>query len=208
MDKHSGKIKLKVLIVDDHLMTLDGIERCFNEGTDFTIIAKALTAESAILAAKGLQPDLILLDLHLPGDNSVRDTLAQLKEITRSIVILSGDDRPSLVKRALKYGAAAYLLKSDSYEKICETLMRVHQGEGMIVSDRLKQGTAVRFTQAEEEILELMAKGMSANDIAETRVTSVHTIRKQYTQLQKKLNLNSREALIAWAVNNGYGVKK
>lgn len=206
MSNSDSKI-LRVLLVDDHLMTLEGIEKWLSHSGEFHVVGKASTAEAAISLATDLRPDLILLDLHLPGKASVRETLTRLRVITEGIVMLSGDDRASLVRRALKFGAAAYLLKDEPYDKICSTLRRVHQGEKQIVSERLKKVMRTLLTPAEESLSYLLAQGLKYEEIAAARKTSINTIRKQLTRMQLKLGLSSREALIAWSIASGFDVE-
>ena len=101
-------------------------------------------------------------------------------------------------------GVSAYLLKSERVAKVAEAVREVMNGKEGIISDEVTK-TYKKITRAELEVLSMLGKGMKYQDIADQRLTSVATARKQCETLQLKLNLNSREQLIAWAVQNGFG---
>src|SRR5688572_19057914 len=126
--------KMGVLLVEDHLVTLDGISRWLSEGGEFDVVGKATTAEDAIMLAENLRPQLILLDLHLPGAPPIKDLLSALRGLTQGIVVLSADDREPLVRAVLTSGASAYLLKTEPYEIISLALRKVYFGARDLMS--------------------------------------------------------------------------
>lgn len=195
--------QISVLIVEDHFVTLQGLDAWFTASGDFKVVGHAMNTDDAAKLALALQPDVILLDLHLPGQIAMPGLLAKLKLNGSKIVIFSAEQRGYLVKLALRHGAAAYVSKSSTYDVLTQALKKVALGGCDRIPLLSVSGRAV--TPVEEQILELMAKGCKYDDIAKVRSTSPHTIRKQCDRLQIKIGVPSREALIVWAVNNGFG---
>jgi two-component system response regulator DesR len=119
--------------------------------------------------------------------------------------VFSGDSRTAILQLVLKSGVAAYLLKSEPVARVAEVIRLAAAGHKPIVSDELCAEDRPRLTKAEQHLLMLLARGMKYQHIAEARVTSPETVRKQVDALLLKLLLDSREELIAWAADNGYG---
>jgi len=109
----------------------------------------------------------------------------------------------ALIQSVTDMGVAAYLLKSERVAKVIETIQRVMAGEKGIISESVPQ-VFKKITRAEMEVLSMLARGMKYQEIADQRMTSMATVRKQCETLELKLNLASREQLIAWAVENGF----
>jgi DNA-binding NarL/FixJ family response regulator len=204
MDK-SPDDRISILLVEDHKVTLEGFKSWLSETPEFNVIGTASDSDDAVEKAFSLKPDIILLDLHLPGKLGIKETLTHLRELSSRVVIFSAEDRPHLITLVMSLGASAYLSKTESFELISSVLKEVAEGNTGFVSKDLRKKNRFGLTAIETEILGMLAKGMKYDEMAKVRLTSPHTLRNQCDRLQSKLGLNTREALIVWAVENGFG---
>jgi two-component system, NarL family, response regulator LiaR len=196
--------KISVLVVEDHRVTLEGLLSGLSKEEGIEVIGHATNSDEGLELARQLQPRVILLDLYLPGATGPKSTVALFSKLPNSeVVVFSGETRTPLVNAILKAGARAYLEKSELISKIAQTIREVATGEH-VICDELKSANS-NVTRSEEEILKMLARGMKYDEIARMRNSSPATVRKQCDMLLDKLTLNSRERLIAWAVENGYG---
>ncbi|MBA3855744.1 MAG: hypothetical protein C0507_02430 [Cyanobacteria bacterium PR.3.49] len=196
---------IKVVIIEDHQATLDGLSIGLSQESDIQIIGSSLDGDEGYALVEKLKPDVVLLDLHLPGSQGPRSMVEKFSQLnTAKLVIFSAESRMAFIQTVLAMGVQAYLLKSERVAKVSETIRRVMNGETGIVSEQVK-GNWKKLTRSEDEVLRMMAKGMKYQDIADARTTSITTVRKQCETLLLKLGLDTREQLIAWAVENGYG---
>lgn len=196
--------RISVLLVEDHHVTMEGLHSWMEKTNEFRVVGKTGSADAAIEIARASRPRVTLLDLHLPGRYSLETLVKALVETGTKVVVFSAEDRKYFIDLVLKCGAAAFISKSESYASISKVMNDVCTAEGRYISTPLKQAYRQRFTDAEKELLSMLAKGMKYEEISSIRLTSPHTVRKQCDKLQVKLSLHSREALIAWAVENGY----
>ena len=196
---------IRILIVEDHNATLEGLSMGLSRDADLEVVGTSENSDEGLSLAEQLKPDIVVLDLHLPGSMSPKcmvETYA--KRSPGKLIIYSAENRLALVQSALHMGVAAYLLKSERVAILAEVIRKVHQGASGIMSQQLGQDSS-KVTKAEEEILSMLANGLRYHEIGEKRFTSPATARKQCDTLILKLGLDSREQLIAWAVRNGYG---
>ena len=196
--------KTSVLVIEDHQMTLDGLSTWLNTHAEFELAGQARNGTEAVKLVSSLKPDVVLLDLHLP-DTSPEDILECLSRQGCKVIVVSSESRQYFIELVIRVGAAAYLSKSDDYQRIAQTITRVASGETGIVSPILLQSRRPRFSAAEKKILQLIARGLKYEDMAVMRNTSVNTVRTQCVRLLTKLHLSTREQLFSWAVQNGYG---
>ena len=110
----------------------------------------------------------------------------------------------AFIQSVLAMGVAAYLLKSERVATVADTIRQVMEGKTSLISSEVTK-TYKKITRAEMEVLSMLGRGMKYHEIAELRMTSVATARKQCETLLLKLGLETREQLIAWAVQNGFG---
>lgn len=196
---------IKVVIIEDHQATLDGLSIGLSQESDIQVVATSLDGDEGFALVEKMKPDVVLLDLHLPGSAGPRSMVEKFSQLkTSKLVIFSAESRMAFIQTVLAMGVQAYLLKSERVAKVSETIRRVMAGETGIVSEQVK-GNWKKLTRSEDEVLRMMAKGMKYQDIADARTTSITTVRKQCETLLLKLGLETREQLIAWAVENGYG---
>ncbi len=197
--------KISVLIVEDHQVTLDGLQMGLSREEDIEVVGTAVNSDDGLALARELRPDIILLDLHLPGSAGPKSMIHAFCNIPGCrVVVFSGESRMAFIQTVLSMGVAGYLLKSENVPKVAATLRQVMEGKKSIISKELVVGET-KVTRSEQEVLKMLARGMKYQDIADMRQTSPATVRKQCELMLLKLGLNSREELIAWAVQNGYG---
>lgn len=195
---------ITVLIVEDHQATREGLAACLSREAELEVVGTAGSSDEGLKLARELKPEVILLDLHLPGSVGPKTMVTEYCKLPQSrIIVFSVEKRQAFVKVVMALGVAAYLLKSESMSKVVDTIRDVAAGKRNVFSDEIN-AEQTRITKSEEEVLKLIGKGLKYQDIAEQRLTSPNTVRKQCETLLLKLGLTTREELIAWAVNNGY----
>ncbi|PWT99885.1 MAG: hypothetical protein C5B53_04825 [Candidatus Melainabacteria bacterium] len=197
---------ISVLIVEDHQVTLDGLVSGLSHEPDICVLATANTSDEGLFLVKKHRPAVVLLDLHLPGESGPRTTVTLFCQagVDSRIIILSGENRMPFVNAVLNVGAAGYLLKSESIKQVAEAIRTSVRDKKIVLSKQLAKDQ-IKLTKSEQEVLKMLARGMKYDDIAERRNSSPATVRKQCEMLLDKLLLDTREQLIAWAVQNGYG---
>ena len=195
--------KIDVLILEDHQVTLDGLRLGLSQEPDINIVGAAASSDDGLRLAKELSPQIILLDLHLPGQLGPKTMVKEFCELNSRVLIFSGESRLAFIQAVLALGVYGYLLKSEGLPRIADAIRQVAAGKKPILSESLASGDT-RLTKSEQEVLKMLARGMKYQDMAEERLTSPATVRKQCELLLLKLGLKTREELIAWAVQNGY----
>lgn len=201
MDSQSN---IRVAIVEDHEATLAGLASALNAESDIEVVAQATDAITGLELAKEKSPDIILLDLHLPGSEGPRSTVKKFCELPGKVIVFSAENRRAFVQAILDLGVAGYLLKSESISNVIEAIKTVSNGGKVVKSQSIAMGKE-KLTKAEQDVLTLLSRGMKYHEIGEERSASPATVRKQCELLLLKLGLDNREQLIAWAVENGYG---
>ncbi len=193
-----------ILIVEDHIITGEGVAAALSREHDFRVVGTATDARSGLSMAAAFRPAVIVLDLHLPGDQSPGALVQSFSRLEKSkVVIFSGETRPVIIEAALSAGASAFVPKSESSMVLAKTIRAVLAGEK--IRGFCPPQILMRLSTADRHILSLLARGLKYVEIAEIRKTTAETVRKQCDALQAKVDLDSREQLIAWAVENGYG---
>ena len=196
---------VRILVVEDHYVTLDGLLAGLAKEPGFEVVGGCANADEGLELADKLRPDVIVLDLHLPGDHGPTTMIQEYLRIPDAkVVIFSAEMRLAYVQMVLSMGVSAYLLKSERIAKVAETIRQVVAGRKSVISEMVTSEHR-KITPSEQEILHMLGKGMKYQEIADQRYTSIATARKQCEVLQMKLGLENREQLIAWAVQNGYG---
>lgn len=197
---------IRLLVVEDHEVTKDGLCMALSREADLEIAGSASNSDEGLAMCLELEPDVVLLDLHLPGTLGPKSMVeAFCRQGKSKIVVFSNEHRQAFIEVVMKLGAAAYLLKSEPSKSVVETIRRVVQGSDAPIAPRSAAEQALRLTEAERQLLELFAHGLKYQEIAAKRFTTQSTVRKQCELLLEKLGLSNREELISWAALNGYG---
>jgi DNA-binding NarL/FixJ family response regulator/class 3 adenylate cyclase len=208
---------IRVIVVDDHPAWRDGIRFDLEASGIAIVVAEAADGGEAIELAKGTEPDVVLMDLHLPTVSGV-DAIARIVQDAPSVkvLVLSASGEESDVLEAVKVGAAGYLLKSSSATEICDAVQQVHKGEpvftsplaGLVLAEFRRVATApaageVGLTARENEVLRLVAKGYTYREIAEKLFISVKTVQNHVQNILAKLQLHKRYELMRYAIQKG-----
>jgi NarL family two-component system response regulator LiaR len=205
---------ITILIVDDHEVVRKGVRGYLDTLAEFEVVAEAQSGEQAVDLAQKYVPDVILMDLVLPGMDGVETTRTIKNTSPRTqIVVLTSFHDDALVFPALKAGAISYILKDMKMDKLAEVVRKAHRGEVILhpkVAARVlhnirKENQAseeifTELTDREMEVLKLIAKGYSNSQIAEDLVISENTVKGHVSNILSKLHLADRTqaAVYAW----------
>jgi DNA-binding NarL/FixJ family response regulator len=202
---------IRVLIVDDHELLRAGLRSRLEREAGIAVVGEADTAERAVLMARRLQPDLIVLDLLLPrksGDDVIPD-LANAAPQAR-VLVVSSQAAPSSVRRALSAGAAGYLPKRSSDRDFVAAVRLVAEGGGYVdpeLGAKLvnPNGSAALepLSERERDILHLLALGYTNQEIGKKLFISVRTVDTHRAHIMRKLRLETRAELVMFALANG-----
>ncbi len=208
---------IRILIADDHAIVRAGIRALLQLHPDFEVVGEAADGYEAILQARRLQPDVVLMDLAMPG----MDGLAATHEIRRvapqtRVLVLSQHENREYVLPALRAGAAGYVLKRAPDDTLIRAIRAVYAGEtyvdprlaDLLVEEVRRSGEGPvdpldTLTEREREILVLLAQGKSYQEIAQTLFISVKTVDFHRTNLMRKLGLKNRTELVQFAIRRG-----
>ena len=210
---------IRVLVVDDHALVRSGLRLLLDAEADITVEDEAGSAEQAVRKARFDKPDVVLLDITMPG----RSGLEVLAEIKRSapdaaILILSMHDDSAYVREAFDKGASGYLLKEVADQELLTAVREVaagHQylhpmlgarlasGETHTDLEAAKHAAADPLSDREREVLRLLAAGHTTQAIAKTLFISVRTAETHRAHIMKKLHLTTRARLVHYALRHG-----
>jgi len=212
--------KKKILIAEDHTLLRTGLRIMLSQEPDLEVVGEADNGKDAILAVGRLHPDLVLMDLTMPGTNGM-DAIAEIKKRfpdTR-ILVLTIHKTEEYIQEALRAGAEGYVLKDSSQDELRSAIRSVLSGRSYLsrdVSDTVIHGylsvgkpttsasTAwERLTQREREVLKLVAEGHGNKHIANYLSLSVKTVEKHRSNLMRKLGLHNAASLTAYAIERG-----
>ena len=205
---------ITILIVDDHEVVRNGVRGYLDTIPGYEVVGEADSGEQAVDLVKQLIPDVILMDLVLPGMDGVEATRI-VKNISprTQIVVLTSYHDDSLIFPALKAGAISYILKDMKMNKLAEAITKAHNGEVILhpkVASRVLQNIRkdnqqdniiyTDLTEREMDVLKLIAKGFSNSQIAEELVISENTVKGHVSNILSKLHLADRTqaAVFAW----------
>lgn len=172
--------KIRLAIAEDHHVTAEGLSGWFSRSVDFAVVGNCSHREAIAPLLSTSAPDILLLDLHMPGEPGVRDILSMTAAHGVKTVIFSADNRPYFVQLSFDHGVAAFLLKTETFTAVANVLHRVYKGESRIASSGLILQSPV--TQSEQQILLLLAQGRKYQEIADARGTSTETVRNSATK--------------------------
>ena len=207
---------IRVMIVDDHAIVRKGIRALLTESGDFEIVAEAADGQEAVLRAAETQPDVILMDLLMPGLDGIEATRQITAHQPKSrILVLTSFAADNKLFPAIKAGALGYLLKDSSPEELVRAIRQVHRGEPALhptIARKLLQEIAQpvdvkpapeALTARELAVLRLIAQGLSNQEIADDLSVSEATVRAHVSRILGKLHLASRTQAALFAIREG-----
>ena len=208
---------ITVMIVDDHEMVRQGACSYLEAQPDISVIAQAGTGEEAVRLAREYIPDVVLMDLVMPGMDGIEATRRVKDTSPRSqIIILTSFHQDEYIFPALQAGAISYLLKDVKASELAEAIRRASQGEATLhpkIAARViktfrsfeseEVSPFITLTEREMEVLKLIAKGYSNDKIAEQLVISVGTVKGHVSNILSKLHLADRTQAAAFAWQSG-----
>lgn len=201
---------IRVLIVDDHPMVAEGIQSILESYDDIEVVGTLGSGQAAVDQAVGLSPDVILMDLNMPGLGGLSATEIILERLPDTrILILSMHDSPEYISTALSHGAKGYVLKDVPTEEIKQAIDAVMRGEQYLctgASGSLKpKGDNAReaLTGREQTILLELAQGKSNKEVAQKLDISVRTVETHRKNIKRKLGISSTAGLTRYALEHG-----
>ncbi|HZQ04301.1 MAG TPA: response regulator transcription factor [Gaiellaceae bacterium] len=207
--------RTRVLLCDDHALLRSGLRRLLEAHPEIEVAGEAATAEEVIAQAAELQPDVVLLDVVLPGRSGIEalpDLLAAAPGT--KVLVLSMQDDPTYVRRAFAAGASGYLLKEAADEELVEAVHEVATGRRYVhpllgarlaAPDAASDGRAARdpLSDREREVLRLLALGHTNQEIAKLLFISVRTAETHRAHIMRKLGVSTRAEIVRYALANG-----
>ena len=207
--------RIRIVVVDDHAVVRSGLRRVLEAESDLEVVAEASDARGAVFEVRKEQPDVVLVDVVMPGKSGIEaipDLLAESAE-TR-VLVLSMQDDPHYVREAFEAGAAGYVLKEAADTEVVAAVREVagggrylhpELGARMVDADTAerKRAEADPLSDREREVLRLLALGHTNQEIAKMLFISVRTAETHRAHIMQKLRLGSRAELVRYALAQG-----
>jgi DNA-binding NarL/FixJ family response regulator len=196
--------EIRLVVVDDHKPTREEVVRELSSGGIIKIVGEAQTSDEALKVSRELLPDVVLLDLHLPGLLSTMDLLKRLVVLRNVRVVMFGSlGKPSEVQDLLDAGASGYVLKTDPPALLRMALLMVTRGTKNVVSPALPRHVT-RLSQEERHLLRQVTQRGKFSKAAQRMEISEEQLMEQVQTLCEKLELPSPEHLVKWAKKQGF----
>jgi DNA-binding NarL/FixJ family response regulator len=208
-------MSIRVVIVDDHAILRAGLRRVLEAEPDIEVVGEAESADRAVFEAMSGQPDIVLMDVMMPGKTGIEGMPAVLTAVPDvKVLVLSMQDDPYYVREAFAAGAAGYVLKEAADSEVVGAVRAVAAGERYVhpaLGARLVAADAEERRRAEEdplsdrerEVLRLLALGHTNQEIASSLYISVRTAETHRAHIMQKLRLKSRAELVRYALAEG-----
>ena len=207
-------MKIKVLVVDDHAVVRSGLRRVLDAEKDIQTVGEAPSAERAVFEAIEHKPDVILLDVVMPGKSGIEGMPALLQAVPEAkILVLSMQDDPHYVREAFEAGASGYVLKEAVDTEVVGAIRAVAAGERYVHpalgarlvaadAEERKRADSDPLSEREREVLRLLALGHTNQEIAALLYISVRTAETHRAHIMQKLSLSSRAELVRYALDH------
>jgi DNA-binding NarL/FixJ family response regulator len=208
---------LRLLLVDDHALFREGLISLLSYQDDFTVVGEAEDADGTLQQVRALKPDIVLMDVELPGEGGVTVTQRLKMEMPNiTVVMLTVHDDSQTLFEAIKAGAQGYLVKNVRSRELVEQLRGIARGEAAIsrrMAARILEeirgktesfGPGEELTTRELEVLDLVAARLSNAEIAERLVISEHTVKNHMKSILSKLHLHNRHQAAAYGIARGW----
>jgi DNA-binding NarL/FixJ family response regulator len=211
--------KIRVLIADDHTLVREGIRVLLSNCLDMEVCGEATDGRQAIEKTRQLHPDIVLMDIAMPGLGGLEATLEIRSEFPKvKVIVITQYDNREYIYRFLKAGASGYVLKKAASIDLISAIRAVYQGGSFLYpevaqtvidgylrkkTEDLQADPYESLTDREKEVLKLIAEGCSNKQIADLLCVSVKTVMGHRTHVMEKLELHSRTDLVKFAIRKG-----
>ena len=208
-------MSIRVLIVDDHAIVRSGLRRVLDAEPDIETVAEAPSAERAVFEALEHKPDVVLMDVVMPGKSGIEGMPALLQAVPGAkVLVLSMQDDPHYVREAFEAGASGYVLKDAADTEVVGAVRAVAAGERYVhpvlgarlvtaEADERRRAESDPLSEREREVLRLLALGHTNQEIAAQLYISVRTAETHRAHIMRKLSLSSRAQLVRYALDQG-----
>lgn len=206
---------IRVLVVDDHAVVRAGLRRVLDAEADIETVAEAPNAERAVFEAIENRPDVVLMDVVMPGKSGIEALPALLQAVPEAkVLVLSMQDDPRYVREAFDAGASGYVLKEAADTEVVAAVRAVAAGERYVhaalgarliaaEAEERRRAQADPLSDREREVLRLLALGHTNQEIAKMLYISVRTAETHRAHIMQKLRLSSRAELVRYAISEG-----
>jgi two-component system response regulator NreC len=207
--------KIRVLIVDDHAVLRSGLHLLLEAQSNIEVVGEAGDVKEAVFEARDKKPDVVLMDVVMPGQTGIEGVPLVLKEAPEAkVLVLSMQDDPRYVREAFAAGAAGYILKEAVDAEVVGAIQRVAAGDHYVhpaLGARLVAAEAEArareeadpLSDREREVMRLLALGHTNQEIAKMLYISVRTAETHRAHIMQKLRLSSRAELVRYAIDQG-----
>jgi two-component system response regulator NreC len=209
------KSTIRILIVDDHAVVRSGLRLLLESQQDIEVVGEAGTVSEAVLESRAAKPDVVLMDVVMPGQSGIEGIPAVLKEAPKAkVLLLSMQDDPLYVRQAFAAGASGYVLKEAADTELVAAVREVagggryvHPSLGArlvaVEAEELARADADPLSDREREVMHLLALGHTNQEIAKMLFISVRTAETHRAHIMQKLRLSTRAELVAYAIEHG-----
>jgi two-component system, NarL family, response regulator NreC len=206
---------ITIVLADDHAVVRSGLRMVLERAGGFEVVSEAGDADAALRTVLGHKPRILVLDLNMPGELTSLDAIPRVQEVspTTRVVVLTMQEDPEFARRALRAGAAGYVLKEAADDELVDAVRRVAEG-GTYLNPRLgamlaaappeASGPPDDLTEREVEVLRLIALGHTNAEIAADLYLSVRTVESHRAHIQQKLGRSTRAELVRYALDHGF----
>jgi DNA-binding NarL/FixJ family response regulator len=206
---------IRILIADDHGVVAEGLKHLVEAEADMEVVACVADGREAVQLARDAQPDVVLMDLSMPELNGADATRAILQRDPKCrVIVLSMYAQREYVRRALKAGAAGYVVKRSAAKEVVEAIRAVHAGQRYLsprvadvvledYSDDKQDDPLARLSAREREVLQLLAEGRTGAEIAQRLSLSQKTVETYRARLVEKLGIRDLAGLVRFAIQRG-----
>jgi two-component system response regulator NreC len=204
---------ITIVLADDHAVVRSGLRMVLEREGTFEVVSEAGDAESALRTVLGHKPAILVLDLNMPGQLTSFDAIPRVQEVSPDtrVVVLTMQEDPEFARRALRAGAAGYVLKEAADDELVDAIRRVADG-ATYLNPRLgavlaaappePSGPPDDLTEREVEVLRLIALGHTNTEIAHELHLSVRTVESHRAHIQQKLGRSTRAELVRYALDH------
>ena len=206
--------EITLVLADDHAVVRSGLRMLLEAEGDMAVLSEAGDVDGAVRAVLGHKPDVLVLDLNMPGASTSLEAMPRFAEASPGtrVVVLTMQEDPQFAREALRSGALGYVLKEAADAELVEAIRRAAAGETYL-NPRLGAALAAAppeapgppgdLSEREAEVLRLIALGHTNTEIGEQLFLSVRTVESHRAHIQQKLRVSSRAELVGYALEHG-----